>query len=187
MTNGNIRLLCLIALLLVGCRGLLPTVKQTTPSPWKSFDEAKAAFDRITPYLTSVEELKEIGFNPFSTSNITILTYLDIMKTLPPVPSEEIDEGILLCIRAKENCRAYEFEPKVVSNKRLGNFWLDIFNFRREISQTGWRFKAFIIVIDGTVVYKLWGGTPSINEKTDIRNPLGPLQDAGDTIFNRMF
>jgi len=171
--------------LLSGCQGLLPTVRETTPSAWENYDEAKAAFDSVVPYQTSMDDLKKLGFDPFTTPNITILTYLDIGRSLPARPLEEFDPGIQDCIRAEAACHAFEFEPGDIKKKRTGNFWLDFFNFRRKIKHTGWKFKALIIVVDNTVVYKLWGGNPIVNEETDIKNPLGPLQDAGDMVIER--
>jgi len=170
-------------ILLIGCSRMLPTVKQTTTSPWKSFDEAKEAFDKITPYKTTFEELKQMGFDPFSTPNIKILNYLDIARDSLFIKKEDIDEGIQECIRAKTDCRAYEFEPQIIKKRRYGNFWLDFFNFKRKINESGWKFKAFIIVVNNTVVYKLWGGNPSVNEEKEIKNPLGPLQDAGEMLI----
>lgn len=67
--------------------------------------------------------------------------------------------------------------------ERFGNFWLDIFNFRRKSKGTGWRFKAVFLVIDDIVVDKFWNGDPKIVMDTDARNPLGPLQDAGTIIL----
>ncbi|MEW6053988.1 MAG: hypothetical protein AB1552_09400 [Nitrospirota bacterium] len=173
----------LAVLLMIGCGRLLPTVKQTTASPWHSFNEAKEAFDKITPHITTSEELKKMGFDPFSTPNIKILNYLDIARDSLFIGKEDVDEGIQQCIKAKAACRAYEFEPQFINKKRSGNFWLDFFNFKRKINEKGWRFKAFIIVVNDTVVYKLWGGNPSVNQETEIKNPLGPLQDAGDILI----
>lgn len=36
-----------------------------------------------------------------------------------------------------------------------------------------------ILMADGVVVYRSWGGLPSVNAVEDRTNPLGPLQDIG--------
>ena len=36
-----------------------------------------------------------------------------------------------------------------------GNFWLDLLNFKRGTMETGWQFKALVVVVYETVVYKL--------------------------------
>lgn len=169
-----------------GCGVLLPSVKQTTKSPWNSFEEAKAAFDKITVNETTIQTLRELGFDPFKTSNIKILTYLDIINRFMPNPSmknEDLDKGILDCINAKTDCKAYEFEPKIIKSKRYGNLLLDIFNFRRNTKESGWVFNALIVLVDDIVVYKMWSGRPFIDERREIRNPLGPLQSADDLLI----
>jgi len=47
---------------------------------------------------------------------------------------------------------------------------------------TGWKFGALIVVIDNKVVYKQWSGSPRIEETDLRRNPLGPLQGAGQSL-----
>ena len=70
-------------------------------------------------------------------------------------------------------------QPQIISNKRYGNFFLDVLNFRRKSRESGWRFRALFIVVEDIVVYKLWGGSPVIDELSETKNPLGPLQDLG--------
>lgn len=170
-----------------GCLTLLPSAKQSTLSPWESFDNAKAAFDKIVPYSTTKAELKALGFDPFSTANIQILTYLDIMNHFMPNPSikkDDLYEGIRACIDAREGCVAYKMEPKIVKTGRHGSVLLDLLNFKRHTIKTGWKFEALVVLIDGTVVYKLWGGNPMIDESEEVKRPLGPLQDA-DVILGK--
>ena len=35
------------------------------------------------------------------------------------------------------------------------------------------------VLDDGLVIYKVWSGTPNIDEYQDTNNPLGPLQGIG--------
>lgn len=168
-----------------GCMSLLPQSRQITRSPWKTFEEAKTSFDGIIPHKTTVEELKKAGFDPYSTPNIRILTYLDIVQRFmanPSIKKEDLDEGIQTCLEFKLACMAYEAAPQSINSKRYGNFWLDILNFKRKSKATGWKFNAFIVMVDGTVVYKLWGGNPLVDEDTERRNPLGPLQEPEDLV-----
>lgn len=174
-----------IILIMFGCSSLLPSAKQITRSQWETFDDAKMAFDKIIPYKTTAEELGRLGFDPFSTPNVRILTYLDIIQRFmfnPSIKKEELDEGIQACIDAKNNCRAYEIELRNIANKRYGNFWLDFFNFRRKIKESGWQFNALVVIVNDMVVYKLWGGKPIVDEGKETKNPLGPLQNSGDLI-----
>jgi hypothetical protein len=188
-SNHGIICLIFIALIVTGCGSLLPSSKQTTRSPWVSFGDAKASFDKIIPFQTTAKEMQELGFDPFSTPNIEILTYVDIMNLFMPNPSinmEDLDEGIRSCIKAKSACTAYEFDPQILHSERHGNVILDLFNFRRKTVESGWRFEALIVLVNDTVVYKIWGGNPIIDEQRDTKNPLGPLQNSGD-MFRRAF
>lgn len=184
MKTIRLSLISLTVLTLSACNALLPTVKEVTSSPWQSFEEAKAAYDQIVIDKTTAEDLKKLGFDPFTTPNIKILTYLDITAALPSLKKEDMDEGLLKCIEAKDKCRAYDFEPAFIRSKRYGNFWLDLLNFRRKTKETGWKFRALIVLANGTVVYKLWGGSPSVSQDRDATNPLGPLQDSGGALFD---
>ncbi len=102
----------------------------------------------------------------------------------PSIRKEDLDEGIQWCIEAQWGCKAYRFEPQVLKSKRYGNVLLDLFNFKRKTQDTGWKFSALIVLVNGTVVYKLWSGNPTIDEVRETTNPLGPLQGAGE-IFMR--
>jgi len=176
-----------IALIAAGCGSLLPSVKDTTKSPWETFDDAKTAFDKIIPYKTTDGDLQKFGFSPLSTPNVRILTYLDITQrfwTNPSIRKEDLDKGIQECINAKISCIAYEIQLRNVANKRYGNVLLDLFNFKRKTNQSGWEFEALVILINDTVVYKLWGGKPAIDQYKEIKNPLGPLQDPSDLLID---
>ncbi|MFZ5776250.1 MAG: hypothetical protein ACOY3Z_12275 [Thermodesulfobacteriota bacterium] len=174
-----------LPLLLSGCSGLLPVAKITDQSPWDTFEQAKAAYDRIIPYKTTKEELDGLGFAPYQTPNIEILNYLAIINKFMPntnITKEDLDAGLRHCLEAKNGCVAYEMKLRKLKNQRHGNLLLDMFKFRRETQQTGWQFTAFIVLVDKTVVYKLWDGKPLIDSQTYRKNPLGPLQEPSELV-----
>jgi hypothetical protein len=175
------------ALCLSGCASLLPSGKAVPEGPWKSFDEAKASYDRIVPERTTVKELAELGFDPFQTPNIAILSYADLRRrfSVTSLSGDELDPLLRDCLAARERCTAYETDLKRTERHRSGNFWLDFLDFRRTTDVTGWRFNALIVLKDDRVVYKLWGGQPIIREREDDRNPLGPLQGSGSKLLQR--
>ena len=171
------RLIMLYALLLpTGCSALLPKGKAMTESPWLEYTEVKAAFDAITIGQTTEEDLKKLGFDVKASPNLMVLNYLDIGARVQAIPMQELDPGLQACLRARTDCRAYVFEPKRTYSKRIGNFWLDIFNFRHKTHETGWRFNALIIFVNHHVAYKLSSGEPKIDTLQDQINPLGPIQ-----------
>jgi len=171
-----------VAFIFSGCASLLPSSKETTRTQaWGSFEEAKAAFEQIVPYSTTGEELHKLGFDPNATSNLKILTHLDIIQRFmlnPSIKKEDLDQGIQACIDAKNECCAYELNLRNRSRKRYGNFWLDLFRFRRRTNESGWEFQALVVMVNSTVVHKLWGGTPLVDQNSEVKNPLGPLQES---------
>lgn len=176
-----------MVLALTGCASLLPSGSAVSAGSWKSFDEAKGAYDRIVPERTTVRELSELGFDPFQTPNIAILSHADIRRrfSVTSLAGDEIDPLLRDCLASRERCTAYETDIKHTERHRSGNFWLDFLEFRRTTGITGWRFNAIIVLKDDRVVYKLWGGQPLIRESEDDRNPLGPLQGSGSKLLQR--
>jgi hypothetical protein len=179
----RLSILAVALFLLAGCRALLPSSKEVVDSPWNEFEQARTAYDRIVPGETGVAELKELGFDIVAAPNLQILNYLDVAATVQAIPLAELDTGLQQCLRARNDCRAYLFEPRRTQTKRIGNFWLDFFNFRRETDGTGWRFKALLVLVNDQVTYKVWSGAPKMESHKDDRNPLGPLQSAGDMLL----
>lgn len=162
-----------------GCAALLPRSEGGITSQWTSFNTAKENFNRVKPYETDKSQLVALGLDPVTNPNITILNYSDVIRRFIPssaVAAENLDRGISECIAAKNDCTAYEIDVKTLKKKRAGNFWLDALNFKRLTETTGWRFTGLIVLKDDLVVYKLWGGQPSIQEAETSRNPLGPFQ-----------
>ena len=169
-----------------GCGSLLPKSESLTDSPWQSFEEAERAFALIVPHRTTVVDLRRLKLDPAANPNITILNYSDVLRRFVPSPSIDasvLDAGVRECVRAATHCQGYEVDHRAIRHDRYGNFWADILNFRRKTEIKGWRFNAVLLIIDDVVVYKLVGGQPVIHEHEESRNPLGPLQGAGEAIF----
>lgn len=171
-----------------GCTGLLPTGSDEEPLPWGSFDEISGVVGRIVPYETTRGELHEQRIEPASNPSVTILNYSDLLQRFPAasaVPIDQLERGIADCLRAGKRCTAYAIAVRQVKTRRVGNFWLDVLNFRRHTVTTGWSFTALIVLVDDTVVYALTAGQPKIEEEQITRNPLGPLQGLGETLRPR--
>ncbi|NJN47115.1 MAG: hypothetical protein HC808_12225 [Candidatus Competibacteraceae bacterium] len=163
-----------------GCSSLLPTVEETTESPWKSYADTKNSFDKIQPGQTTREDMKALGFDPFENPNIRLIDYLEITQRFLPNQSitlQDLHPAMRTCLEAKTSCRGYEITPRMVRSKRYGNAVLDVFNFRRKTRKTGWSFSGLIILNGDLAVFKLEGGEPKILELEDKKNPLGPFQD----------
>ena len=172
-----------------GCSSLLPKSTVVTESPWQTYKEAQAIFDRIEPYKTTSADLRDLSLDPGANSNITLLNYSDVLRRFIPSPSvsaAELDVGVRECIQAKTVCRGYEVDQKLLRRVRNGSFWADFLNFRRKVDIQGWRFNGVILLKGDLVVYKLTGGQPSIRESEDNRTPLGPFQGFGESRLPRL-
>ncbi|GBC64150.1 hypothetical protein DENIS_5168 [Desulfonema ishimotonii] len=173
--------------ILAGCSSLLPSAKNDIKSPWQTFEEAKMAFDQIVPYKTTSLELKALGIDPFTRSNIKLLTYLDVIERFMPdaaIQRDALDAGVLDCLSGKESCHAYEVKAKRMYKERFGNVLADIFAFRRKTRITGWAFNAIIVLKNDVVVHKVWGGDPKLDELVDQKKPLGPLQNSEGILWD---
>ena len=173
-----------LASILAGCGSLLPRGSADTPAGFASFDDAEAAVGKVVGLQTRVAELKGLGFDPVAGTNVTLIPYPDIVARLAPypgVPLERLDPGIRQCIDAQAACRGYLFHFERQDRKREGSFWLDFLNIRRITKVTGWWFDTLIVVSDGTVLFRNYGGQASTDRLEKQFNPLGPFQPAGES------
>lgn len=177
------------ALALAGCSHLLPEGSVAVGVSFGSFEAARQSFEQIVPYRTSVAELVPLGFDPAGSLNVTLIPYPDLVGRLAPnasVAFAELDPGIRDCILARMACSAYEFRIAHETRTRTDNFMLDFLNFRRTTVVTGWRFEGLVVVRDGVVLFRTFGGAPSTDRVERQVNPLGPLQSGGEAIVGRM-
>ena len=173
----------LAAVLLAGCSSLLPRADLATQQAWASFEDARSAIERVVPQETTRAELSAAGIDPLSNAAVTILGFPDILQRFASgnvLDPRELDAGIRECLAAGNACTGYALQVRRTDRRRIGGFWADIFNFRRETDVTGWNFSALLLFVGDTVVYKVHGGQPLIHEKEVSRNPLGPLQGLGE-------
>lgn len=173
-------ILCMMTSL-AGCVALLPRGQTATQESWPDFESAQAAVERIVPHQSRRAEIAALGFDPYKNPTITILNYSDILQRFVvsgTMKREELDPGILECLKAGKACTGYAILVRSSIRKRTGGFWMDILNFRRVTDITGWTFNALILMVDDLVVYTLHGGQPRIHEQEVTRNPLGPVQES---------
>ncbi|HEY0845994.1 MAG TPA: hypothetical protein VGE12_11550 [Noviherbaspirillum sp.] len=171
-----------VVFVLSACAGLLPDAKQNTQTPWHSYAEAQAMFEKIIPGKTRLTELKNLGVDPAHTSNVALLSHTDLLRRLLPAAAFDIrylDPGLQECIKSQNACFAFQIEQISLDRKRFGNFWLDFFNFKRRVNVSGWQFDAVVVVKGDTVVFKQWSGKPSVHQLEEESSPLGPFQSIG--------
>jgi hypothetical protein len=175
--------LLLPVLLAAGCTSMLPRGSSDTPAPFDSYADAQAAAERIVPFQTRPTQLPSLGFDPLQGKNVTLIPYPDILARLAPysgVPIEQLDPGIRECISIGTACRGYVFRFEREKRQREGNFLADFFNVQRVTHVTGWRFEALVVVGDDTVLFRNTAGEAGVERVDRQKNPLGPLQPAGE-------
>jgi len=173
-------LLC-ACLALGGCGSLLPVASSDAHLGFDSFEVAEQALAQVVAYRTTLAELEALGFKPRQSANVVRVGYPDSVAQLAPnstVPLDAMDRGIRDCIVARMDCQVYEFHFARQSQRRVGSFLLDFFNFRRRTIVSGWRFNALVAVKDETVLFTSHGGEPQTDYMDERVNPLGPLQSA---------
>ena len=189
---GMVRQLAILAgiCVLSGCSSLLPRSATVSNSPWQSYKDARATFEKIVPGKTTLSDLRDLNVDPEVNPNMTILNYSDVLRRFvvsPAMDPADLDVGVRECLAAKTVCSGYEVDQRAMHRVRDGNFFADMANFSRKTSITGWRFTGLILIKDNVVVYKLTGGQPSIQEREESSNPLGPLQGKGESLLQRFF
>jgi hypothetical protein len=175
----------MVSIGLSDCASSLPKSERVAKSAWPNFDAAKSAFDKVQPGLTTVAELREMGFDPFASANIKVLNYLDVTRRFlssDVIKLADLDPAVRECIGVREACDGYEINLERIHRKRTGSVFLDLFNFKRITRETGWRFTGLFLIRDGRVSYKLWSGEPSIDRRLGTANPWGPLQEPADVL-----
>jgi len=102
---------------------------------------------------------------------------INIFMPTPSIKKEDLDPGIQKCIESKDRCTAYQLTPSMLDATRKGNFWLDLFSFKRETESTGWEFRGLIAIVNGVVTYRdPAGGRPLIHTEDVHKKPLGPFR-----------
>ena len=181
--------LSLLALfLLSGCTSLLPSERAEVSSAFRDYLDAETSFARATPGKTTRSELFSLGFDPLNGGNGRMLSFLDVRMLFvqPNVPIDYLPDSLVSCLQAKERCSGYAFEFNQTDTQRTGSFWADVLNFRKNREVRGWAFRAVFVLVDDTLVHKVSNGEPQIRRLQVERNPLGPLQGAGEYFSDQL-
>ncbi len=180
--------LLLMLLCLSGCSRLLPSEHAEARSPFDDYLDAEMRYSQAVPQQTTRHELFKLGFDPLTQGNGKMLSFIDLrlMFVQPNVPIDYLPDGLLQCLQAKDRCIGYAFEFSKTDSQRVGNFWADVFNFRKKREMEGWIFRSVFVFVDDTLVHKVSNGEPNIRRYEAKRNPLGPLQGAGEFFSDQL-
>jgi hypothetical protein len=165
--------------LMSACSSMLPAGETRQGNGWSSFENARDLFVKIHPYESHRQDVHAMGLDPFENPSVSLLSYSDLVQrfgTGNVLRADQLERGIRECMEGGKRCTGYQLNQREVKQKRVGNAFLDLFNFRRETQAYGWSFNGTIVFVDDGVVMTLYGGQPLIHETTLQTNPLGPLQ-----------
>lgn len=175
-----------LALAACGGLGLLPYQTDEQTTNFKSYQAVEAAYKEVAPGHTPASDLGQMGFDSSRSPNVEVLSYLGVIERFMPRDSirfDKLDPAVQGCIEARDRCTAYVFHPGQLHEQRTGSILLDLFGFERTTVSTGWQAEVVFLVQDGRVAYKVMSGKPNIDTSHDTVQPLGPLQDIGDTVI----
>ncbi|MGM9488245.1 hypothetical protein [Ideonella sp. YS5] len=178
--------LALACFALGGCSTLLPTAKKEVVSVWTSYDDATASLSLIEPYKATRADVHQQGLDPRANPAVTVMHFGDVLQRFAAaalIRPDDVDRGIRDCLQAGKRCSGYAIAVKKIDRDRVGSFWLDSLNFKRETVTTGWSVDALLVFVDDQLVYQLVGGQPTISEYEVVKNPLGPIQAWGDQVI----
>jgi hypothetical protein len=176
----------LVLAAMLGACTVLPHGDQKVTSKWQDFDQAMQAYEKVEPFVTRLRELDALGFSPKAQPNVRILNHAELAERLIRVSERfvsALDEGLQQCLLSGDRCYGHEIKLRVTHDQRYGNVFADMLNFKRKVETRGWEFNALIVLVDDTVVYKSWSGTPELHEERSSTNPLGPLQGVGPSLI----
>jgi len=176
---------------LAGCSSLLPKSTETSgdaKTAWHSYQEAEAAFARVVPGKTTVDELRVQHLDPRANANMRVVPRYEIVQLFmvnSSITLDDLDDGVRQCLEAKEACTAWQIDQQAMQKKSTGNAALHMLKVQRETQNAGWRFCGLLLMKDGVVIYKLTSGQPGILEIANNQDMLAPLQILGSK-FNAL-
>lgn len=174
--------------LVSGCSSLLPSERAEVLSPFADYLDAEQRFGQAVVGKTSRAELFSLGFDPLAQGNCKMLSFIDVrlLFVQPNIPLDYLPDGLLQCLEAKDRCIGYSFDFNKTDTQRVGSFWADALNFRKQRELHGWSFRAVFVLVDDKLVHKVSNGEPNIRRVEDKHNPLGPLQGAGEFFSDQL-
>ncbi|WP_437439714.1 hypothetical protein [Geopseudomonas aromaticivorans] len=188
MNRYGRQLLLSMTALLSACGSLLPSEQATVGSVFRDYGDAESRYAQAVPGVTNRPELFSLGFDPLANGNGRLLSFLDVrtMFIQPNIPIDYLPDSLVTCLQAKERCSGYAFEFTQTDTQRVGSFWADVLNFRKNREMKGWTFRAVFVLVDDKLVHKVSNGEPQIRRMQVERNPLGPLQGAGEYLSDQL-
>lgn len=116
-----------------------------------------------------------------------MLSFIDVrlMFIQPNIPIDYLPGGLVQCLEAKDRCigYAFDFSKTDTSGSAASGGRVQL---PQETELQGWSFKAVFVFVNDVLVHKVSNGEPNIHRLEDKKNPLGPLQGAGEYFSDKL-
>ncbi len=172
----------MVAFVLAGCNGVLPQESIVDSVKFQTYEDLMTAYAKIDVGKTRLADLAALGFDPKTTPNIEILSYIDIINRFMPTQAmtiQRLPNGVRSCIEAQDHCSAYVMHLKHSKVRHNGSVVPDLLEIERDTSSVGWSAEVVLLLRDDQVAYKVISSQPYLADQRDRSQPLGPLQDLG--------
>lgn len=180
--------ICLATIvLLAGCSGVLPRESATDTAKFQTYEDLMTAYAKIDVGKTRLADLTGLGFDPKTTPNIEILSYIDIINRFMPTEAmtvQRLPKAVRSCIEAQDHCSAYVMHLQNSRVRHRGSVVPDLLEIERDTSRVGWSAEVLLLLRDDLVAYKVISARPYLEDQRDQTQPLGPLQDLGKMLVD---
>jgi hypothetical protein len=173
--------LLLLAALLgpsAACSNLLPR-STSSNSPFRTFEEAKEAFDAVEVGRTRTGELVDLRIDP-QRQGVTLLSGAQLISLYLPNDAATLalhDEGVQRCGQSPGRCQGWVVDVERDRRRRKGVWLLDALRIKRVRERGGFDFTGVLLVLDDVVVHKIWSGVPRRRVESTRIQPLSFLQE----------
>lgn len=175
----------MVVLVLAGCSGVLPHETTADSVKFQTYEDLMTAYAKIDVGKTKLADLTGLGFDPKTTPNIEILSYVEIIDRFMPTEAmtvQRLPKGVRSCIEAQDHCSAYVMHLKHSKVRHNGGVVPDLLEIERDTSSVGWSAEVVLLLRDDQVAYKMISSQPYLADQREQSQPLGPLQDLGKTL-----
>lgn len=161
---------------------LMPSEENIDALPWKNYEEAENAFNKIEKGKTKVVELKNLGFDP-EAKGVTVLDAFTIRDILLGANSsfriENLPQTLQEYLKDLDDCIGFKFDGRFSTTTPRGDLFRRLLKFKRIDVDSTWSYEGWVFIekSSGTIVYTRWIGRKPSDQVRTKKDPLGPLGD----------
>jgi hypothetical protein len=175
-----------LLLVVAGCSGsVLPQESSIGAPKFTTFEQVMTSYDDIKLGQTRRPDLTALGLDTQTTPNIEVLSYNQILDLFLPNETLSLKQapvGVQRCLRDQDHCSAYIYRLDHSHARQTGGVVPELLGTEHNTYTSGWKVEIVLLLQGDVVVYKVMSGQPNMQDNNDKSQPLGPLQDLGQSI-----